>query len=260
VPIREIRGSLNAMPRCLLAVGANLGNRSATLDQALAKISKLSQTQLIARSRWHETAPVGGPAGQATFLNGAVLIDCQLSPQELLSHLQEIETSLGRERHERWDARTIDIDILLFGDETVETTELQIPHPRMSFRQFVLRPAVEIAGEMIHPASGWTLASLLRQLNSRPRRLVLVCDETELRTWLESEINRHLATDPARFGAIELVSGDSPGGEQATLTIGVNTIRVGPTRVAGPALQLTTIDRSLILQETLAAIDAAWPD
>jgi 2-amino-4-hydroxy-6-hydroxymethyldihydropteridine diphosphokinase len=148
------------MPRCLLAVGANLGNRSATLDQALAKISKLPQTQLLARSRWHETSPVGGLEGQATFLNGAVLIDCQLSPQELLSHLQEIEISLGRERHERWDARTIDIDILLFGDTTIDAPELQIPHPRMSFRQFMLRPAVEIAGETVHPTSGWMLASL----------------------------------------------------------------------------------------------------
>lgn len=244
------------MPRCLLAVGANLGDRVTTLDQALAKISDLPQTQLIARSQWHETAPVGGPAGQAIFLNGAVLIDCPLSPQELLSRLQEIETSLSRERHERWNARTIDIDILLAGDATIDTPELQIPHPRMSYRQFVLRPSVEIAAEMIHPTSGWTLSSLLSQLNSRPGRLRLVCDDADLRTWLELEIKRHLATDPTRLAAVELISEDSQSSEQATLTIYVNS----STRITGPALQHTTTHRSLILQETLAAIDAAWPD
>jgi 2-amino-4-hydroxy-6-hydroxymethyldihydropteridine diphosphokinase len=244
------------MPRCLLAIGANLGERSVTLEQALAKISGLPQTQLLARSCWHETAPVGGPAGQASFLNGAILLKCQLSPQELLSHLQKIEISLGRERHERWDARTIDIDMLLFGDEIIDTPELQVPHPRMSFRQFVLRPAVEIAGDMIHPISGWTLSSLLSQLNSRPRRLVVICDDTQIRTWLESEIRRHLATDPAKFNAIELIAEGSRGGERATLTISVNS----QAHVAGPALQLAADDRPLILQESLAAIDATWPN
>jgi 2-amino-4-hydroxy-6-hydroxymethyldihydropteridine diphosphokinase len=243
------------MPRCLLAVGANLGDRSATLEQALAKISELPKTQLLARSRWYQTSPVGGPAGQASFLNGAILLECQLSPKELLSHLQQIETSLGRERHERWDARTIDIDILMFGDAIIDTPELQVPHPRMSFRQFVLRPAVEIAGEMIHPTSGWTLASLLSQLNSGPRRLVLICDDAELSTWLESEIRSFLATDPAKFKQVELIAEGSRGGEQA-LTICVNT----DAPMAGPALRLVTEDRPLILQESLTAIDAAWPE
>lgn len=244
------------MPRCLIAVGANLGDRSATLDQALARIVAIPQTQLLARSSWHQTSPVGGPAGQASFLNGAILLECQLSPQELLSHLQKIETSLGRERHERWDARTIDIDILLFGGATIDTPNLQIPHPRMSFRQFVLRPAVEIVGETIHPTSGWTLASLLSRLNSGPRRLFLICEDTELRTWLESEIRSFLATDPTKFKAIELIAEETHGGEQAAFTICLNS----QAHVAGPALQLATDDRPLILQESLAAIDAAWPN
>jgi 2-amino-4-hydroxy-6-hydroxymethyldihydropteridine diphosphokinase len=244
----------STMPRCLLAVGANLGDRSATLDQALAKISELHQTQVLARSQWHETSPVGGPAGQASFLNGAILLDCELSPHELATSLQQIELSLGRDRHVRWDARTIDIDILLFGDSVIDTSELQVPHPRMSFRQFVLRPAVEIAGEMIHPGSGWTLASLLRQLTSGPRRIALICQENELRSWLEEKISQHVATDRANLAAIELTSGDLLGGEPANLTICVNT----PAGVVGPALQITSTDRSMILQETLAAIDAAW--
>jgi 2-amino-4-hydroxy-6-hydroxymethyldihydropteridine diphosphokinase len=248
------------MPRCLLAVGANLGDRSATLDQALAKISELPETQVLARSRWHETSPVGGPAGQASFLNGAILLDCELSPHELATSLQQIELSLGRDRQVRWDARIIDLDLLLFGDSVVDTPDLQIPHPRMSFRQFVLRPAVEIAGEMIHPISGWTLAGLLRQLTSGPRRISLICQENELRSWLEEEIQQHLATDSAKLAAIELTSGDLLGSEPATLTICVETIRVGPAKVAGPVLHLATDNRSMILQETLAAIDAAWPE
>jgi 2-amino-4-hydroxy-6-hydroxymethyldihydropteridine diphosphokinase len=243
------------MPRCLLAVGANLGDRSATLDQALAKISELPQTQVLARSQWYETSPVGGPAGQASFLNGAILLDCELSPHELATSLQQIELSLGRDRHVRWDARTIDIDLLLFGEEIVDTSELQIPHPRMSFRQFVLRPAMEIAGEMIHPTSSWTLAGLLRQLTSGLLTIGLICQENELRSWLEERISQHLATDPAKLAAIELVQGQPPGSKQASLTICVNT----PSPVMGPALQITSTDRSTILQETLAAIDSAWP-
>jgi 2-amino-4-hydroxy-6-hydroxymethyldihydropteridine diphosphokinase len=243
------------MPRCLLAVGANLGDRSATLEQALAKISELPQTQVLARSQWHETSPVGGPAGQASFLNGAILLDCELSPQELAASLQQIELSLGRDRHVRWDARTIDIDLLLFGDSVIDRPDLKIPHPRMSFRQFVLRPAVEIAGEMIHPTSGWTLAGLLRQLTYRPHRISLICQENELRSWLEEEISQHLTTDSAKLAAIELVQGKPPGGNQASLAICVNTL----SPVMGPALQITSTDRSMILQEALAAIDSAWP-
>lgn len=152
------------MPRVLLALGSNLGDRGAILDAAIAAIGELTSTQVLAHSKWHATKPVGGPPGQGDFLNGAVLIETELAPGELRRKLQQIEQKLGRERTERWAARTLDIDILLYDDQIIDQPDLQIPHPRMSFRPFVLAPAAEVAAEMVHPVLGVTIGALWHHL------------------------------------------------------------------------------------------------
>ena len=138
----------------LLAFGANLGNPHSQIFDAWNRIGRIPGVQCQSLSSLHLTKPVGGPENQPDFLNGAGLVDTTLSPEQLLDEIMEIELALGRKRTEHWGPRTIDIDILLFGDLLIQTERLTIPHPRMHERSFVLDPAAEIAPEMIHPILG----------------------------------------------------------------------------------------------------------
>ena len=152
------------MTNCLIALGSNLGDRRRTCCAALAELARLPRTRVLARSAWRQTEAVGGPTGQRPFLNGAVLASTGCDPPDLMAALLDIERRHGRVRERRWDARTIDLDVLLYGDREFATAELAIPHPRMHFRQFVLAGAAEAAPWMVHPSSRWTLAALRDQL------------------------------------------------------------------------------------------------
>lgn len=152
------------MSQCLIAVGANLGDRSETIDRALQLLTGRPQVSALAHSGWRETAAVGGPADQPAYLNGAILLTTALSPTQVLAELQAIEQRLGRERGVRWGARTIDLDLLLYDDVILTTPELTLPHPRMAFRRFVIEPAAEVAPEMRHPQIGWTMRQLYEHL------------------------------------------------------------------------------------------------
>jgi 2-amino-4-hydroxy-6-hydroxymethyldihydropteridine diphosphokinase len=154
------------MPVCLIGLGSNQGDRRAALDAAVAQLGRQPQIMVRAVSVWRETAPVGGPPDQLPFLNGALTIETSLGPHELLSCLQQIENSLGRRRTERWGSRTVDIDLLLYDDLVLNEESLVLPHPRMAWRRFVLEPAAEVAGAMLHPTIGWTITRLLQHLNS----------------------------------------------------------------------------------------------
>lgn len=153
------------MAVALLGLGANLGDRAAQLDAAVEQLDDQPGIEVLRQSRWYETAPVGGPPGQQAFLNGAALIETTLEPAALLQVLERIEHDAGRKRHQRWDARTLDVDLLLYGQRVINTQRLQVPHPRMIYRRFVLEPAAEIAAEQVHPTTGWTLGELLNHLN-----------------------------------------------------------------------------------------------
>jgi 2-amino-4-hydroxy-6-hydroxymethyldihydropteridine diphosphokinase len=142
-------------------MGSNLGNRKAQLDAAVAALAEAPGIVLQAVSRYHETAPVGGPGGQGDYLNAAAAVETTLEPLELLHVLQEIEHRAGRVRTVRWGPRTLDLDLLLFGDRVIATAELQVPHPRMAERLFVLAPLAEIAPAAVDPVTGRTIAELL---------------------------------------------------------------------------------------------------
>lgn len=130
---------------CYLGIGSNLGRRKKNIELAIKKIRGLKCTRLIAASSIIETDPVGGPAGQGKFLNAALKIKTRLEPQELLRQLKRIEKELGRCRTRyRNGPRTIDLDILFYGDRVVRSRGLIIPHPRIFERQFVTRPLSEI--------------------------------------------------------------------------------------------------------------------
>lgn len=156
------------MSTCLISLGSNLGDRTASLDRAMQRLSAHPAIRIVARSGTHATKPVGGPPGQPDFLNAAVRLETSLAPAELLQTLQLVEEQLGRQRSERWAARSMDLDLLLFDDVMLQSASLELPHPRMAFRRFILVPAVEIAGEMIHPPTGWTLRRLLDHLDRGP--------------------------------------------------------------------------------------------
>src|SRR6476620_11173607 len=137
------------MTNCLLGLGSNLGDREATLRAAFLDIAALPDVQIVKQSNWFRSQPVGGPSGQDEFLNAAALIETTIAPAILLDELGKIESRHGRQPAERWSARPIDIDILLYGNDVAETAILTLPHPRMSFRRFVLEPATEVAPRML---------------------------------------------------------------------------------------------------------------
>lgn len=161
------------MATTLIALGANLGERRGNLQRALARLDRPPEVRVIARSRWFSTAPIGGPAGQAEFVNAAARIETTLSPLQLLAVLREVEAELGRQRRQRWAARRVDLDLLLFDDLVLRTSEVELPHPRMAFRRFVLEPAADVAADLVHPVIGWTVGQLLDHLNTAPNYVAL---------------------------------------------------------------------------------------
>ena len=144
----------------LVGLGANLGDREATLQKAVDALRGTPGVLVRSVSKWHATEPVGGPPNQPEFLNGAAMLETTLAARELLDRLLEIETSLGRERREHWGPRTIDLDLLLYDDLILGLPDLVVPHPRMLERAFVLKPAAEIAGDLVHPVARRTIQEL----------------------------------------------------------------------------------------------------
>ena len=157
----------------LIGLGSNLGDRRAILDAGIDTLTATPGIALGAVSSYHETAPVGGPPGQGSFLNAAAAVATTLSPHALHARLAEIEHEAGRVRFARWGERTLDLDLLLFGASVIRGDTLTVPHPRMVTRRFVLEPACEIAPDLIHPLTGWTIAKLFENLDRRPSVLVL---------------------------------------------------------------------------------------
>jgi len=143
-----------------LALGGNLGDREQTLESAISQIAELKSVKLIARSSFYESVAVtvdGEDDKAPKFLNCVVKVETKLEPKKFLKKLFEIENAHGRVRLERWGPRTLDIDIIVFGAELVQTKSLQIPHPRAHQRGFVLVPWLEIDPEAVLPGHGKVL-------------------------------------------------------------------------------------------------------
>ncbi|HEU4410987.1 MAG TPA: 2-amino-4-hydroxy-6-hydroxymethyldihydropteridine diphosphokinase [Polyangiaceae bacterium] len=153
----------------VVGLGSNLGDRAHTLERATEALGRLEGTRLVARSRFRETAPVGGPP-QGPFLNGALRLATSLGPEALLARLLELEARFGRERRERWGPRTLDLDLLWVEGVVRASPGLTLPHPRLHERLFALEPLVEVAPGARHPATGEAYASVLVRLRSAARR------------------------------------------------------------------------------------------
>ena len=152
------------MVKVYLGLGSNLGRREENIRLALSLIGELGIGRIRRVSELIETDPVGGPAGQPEYLNGAAAIETDLPPEALLSALKDVEARVGRLERARWAPREVDLDILLYGEEIVEREGLEIPHPRLAERLFVLEPLAEIAPGAQNPRTGRTVAEELELL------------------------------------------------------------------------------------------------
>jgi 2-amino-4-hydroxy-6-hydroxymethyldihydropteridine diphosphokinase len=154
-----------------LALGSNMGDSQAILEAAIATLAQTPGISLEARSSWYKTKAVGPP--QPDYLNGCVTLQVEMLPQELLESLLKIERQFGRVRQERWGPRTLDLDLLLYDDFIVDAPNLQIPHPGMRDRAFVLLPLAEIAPDWVEPVSGCVIKELLKKVDCSDVHLLM---------------------------------------------------------------------------------------
>jgi 2-amino-4-hydroxy-6-hydroxymethyldihydropteridine diphosphokinase len=153
------------LARCYLGLGSNLGDRAGAVRQSADLIAAGGDIVLRRLSSLYVTKPWGN-RDQPDFVNAVAEIETLLGPGELLARAKSIEDEMGREKRERWGPREIDIDLLLYGDEVVETSGLRIPHPGIEKRAFVLVPLLELAPDLAHPATGRRFAESLGELTS----------------------------------------------------------------------------------------------
>lgn len=165
--------------RAFIGIGTNLGDRIANYHEALERIGKLRQTRIVRQSSIYETDPVGDVIGP--FLNGAIEVETEYSADALMNQLLSIERAMGRKRvrmpkgaaRVKYKPRIIDLDLLFFNNEMIDTPKLTVPHPRVQERRFVLVPMSELAPALIHPRLNATISELLAGLKS-PQRVVLM--------------------------------------------------------------------------------------
>lgn len=158
------------MAKCAIALGSNLGNSLDTVVNALKALANIPGIDLVATSSWYQTVPVGPP--QPDYVNGCAVLQVQTPPSELLTLLQGIELQFGRVRTEKWGARTLDLDVLLYEDLVMNTPKLTIPHPYLTERAFVLLPLAEIAPNWIEPVSKKAIAQLAKEVNCTGVKLI----------------------------------------------------------------------------------------
>ena len=148
-----------------IALGSNLGDSAQILTNAITVIDTVPGIQVTARSHLYKTAPVGPP--QPDYINACITVRTTLSPRELLHRLLAIESQFGRVRQERWGARSLDLDLLLYGDRIIAAQKLSVPHPRLHERPFVLVPLMDVAAQWPHPILNKTVEQLFTRLDQQ---------------------------------------------------------------------------------------------
>ncbi len=154
------------MPKAVISIGSNLGDRTGNCRKALEEISGFAE--ILKVSSVYETGPVG-KEDQPDFINCAAEIQTALPPEELLGRILEVEDGMGRVRDGRWGPRTIDIDLIFYDELKLDTPDLKLPHPQAHLRRFVLEPVSELMPGKIHPAFGITVRELCRKLGDGQR-------------------------------------------------------------------------------------------
>lgn len=158
------------MVQAVIALGGNLGDVGIAFDQALALALEHPEVQSVRSAERYRSVAMGADAG-AAFVNSAWVVETTLEPLELLDFLQQIENELGRTRDVRWGPRTLDLDLILYGDQVIDHPRLVVPHPHGWYRRFVLAPVASLLPKFVHPVIGRTMCQLHERLESRPFRL-----------------------------------------------------------------------------------------
>ncbi len=172
---------MSATPtRCLIALGSNLGDRLENLRVGIDRLAAADGVVVETVSKLYETAPVGGPDEQGPYLNAALVATTTLEAAELLALMHRIEALRERERTIHWGPRTLDLDLLVYGDLVSDVASLQVPHPRQHERRFVLVPVCDVAPDLVHPLLGRTMRELLAELPVEPGDLTAIADHWHL--------------------------------------------------------------------------------
>ena len=159
------------MTTAYIGIGSNLGDKLNNCRKSIEMTGRIPDTSVTAQSVFYRTEPVG-VEGQDWYVNCVISLSTGLPAQELLKNLLDIEQIMGRERKKKWDSRTIDLDILLYGQEVIEEEDLTVPHPLMHLRRFVLEPMVQLAPDLIHPVLGKSMAGLLEDFREQGQDVI----------------------------------------------------------------------------------------
>ena len=232
------------MIESLVAVGSNLGDRGKSIEQAIQLLDADDRIEQLTHSNLIETAPIGGSPEDPSYLNGAIRFVTTHSAESLHQRLIAIEKKLGRERNVRWASRTIDLDLVGFGDQIVQSEALSVPHPRMSFRSFVLKPLCELAPGWVHPQLDLSVKKLYAQLKNGRDQIAVSREILPLVT-LELQTHKKLAP----IEVVPVVKATNP---KLSILMSQNS------RHLGPRLLLTESPSSAWRQEVRAAIEAVW--
>src|SRR5690349_2697952 len=161
------------MHRVYIGLGSNLGDRKANIREAEEKIVALPETRIVKASSLYESEPLGN--AKTWFVNNVIEVETEFEPDELLKRTKAIETAMGRKRvkGKRWGSRIIDLDLLLFDNQTINKRNLKLPHPEMHKRRFVLLPLSELAPHVVHPQLGQSVSALLATVKDAKRVTLL---------------------------------------------------------------------------------------
>ncbi len=256
------------MARCLISFGANIGDPWMTIQAAAARLRDHLCTQpcncpsnlpVFQLSRFFRTPPVGGPTGQPPFINAVAAIHTPATPWEVWNCIRNVEKEFGRVRNMRWEARRIDLDILLHDEVRIWTPHLKIPHPRMCMRRFILLPAADVARDWLDPVSGMTIGQLAENVRHGPSNFVLLGEASSKPASMLAEVARRSGAQ-WRAGTEQAIPSDR--WDQGRW-VSVRTILPGQLAVANFAAMRAELPETkllVVLAPPVPSADIVWED